>query len=247
MTLRPYDGHAVVIVPGQRRVHRQLVWGRAGSRFCPACQAGSGGRWQLAWRLGWSFACTRHHVLLADRCPACLRTPRLRAHPRRDVPRLGLCSSAAEIIFDRGLGDLFVVRTAGHVAGPEVLGSIEYGVSVLGAPLVVVLGHDACGAVAATRAAIEGGMSAGGYVRDVIERVTPSVLAARAAGRTEDADFIAEHIRHTVDLLLDRSRVLAQAVEAGQVAVVGLSYRLADGTARLVTARGLEAPADAVS
>ncbi|MFI6808107.1 carbonic anhydrase [Streptomyces luteogriseus] len=154
---------------------------------------------------------------------------------------------AAEIIFDRGLGDLFVVRTAGHVAGAEVLGSIEYGVSVLGAPLVVVLGHDACGAVAATRSAVEDGTPAGGYVRDVIERVTPSVLAARAAGRTEDADFIAEHIRHTVDLLLDRSRVLAQAVEAGQAAVVGLSYRLADGTARLVTTRGLEAPAHAVS
>ncbi|MBT2455945.1 carbonic anhydrase [Streptomyces sp. ISL-86] len=147
---------------------------------------------------------------------------------------------AAEIIFDRGLGDLFVVRTAGHVAGPEVLGSIEYGVGVLGAPLVVVLGHDACGAVAATRAAVEDGTAAGGYVRDVIERVTPSVLAARAAGRTEDADFIAEHIRHTVDLLLDRSRVLAQAVEAGQAAVVGLSYRLADGTASPVTVRGIE-------
>ncbi|MBT2366110.1 carbonic anhydrase [Streptomyces sp. ISL-10] len=154
---------------------------------------------------------------------------------------------AAEIIFDRGLGDLFVVRTAGHVAGSEVLGSIEYGVGVLGAPLVVVLGHDACGAVAATRSAVEDGTPAGGYVRDVIERVTPSVLAARAAGHTEDADFIAEHIRHTIDLLLDRSRVLAQAVEAGQAAVVGLSYRLADGTARLVTARGLEVPADAVS
>ncbi len=147
---------------------------------------------------------------------------------------------AAEIIFDRGLGDLFVVRTAGHVQGPEVLGSIEYGVNVLGAPLVVVLGHDACGAVAATRAAVEGGAPADGYVRDVIERVTPSVLAARAAGRTEDADFIAEHIRHTVDLLLERSRVLDQAVDAGRVAVVGLSYRLTDGTARLVTARGLE-------
>ncbi|MFF5447099.1 carbonic anhydrase [Streptomyces sp. NPDC012888] len=152
---------------------------------------------------------------------------------------------AAEIIFDRGLGDLFVVRTAGHVAGPEVLGSIEYGVSVLGAPLVVVLGHDACGAVAATRTAVEDGAAAGGYVRDVIERVTPSVLAARAAGHTEDGDFIAEHIRHTVDLLLDRSRVLAQAVEGGQAAVVGLSYRLADGTAHLVTARGVEVSQEA--
>ncbi|MEU6312263.1 TniQ family protein [Streptomyces sp. NPDC047014] len=95
MTLQPYDGHAVEIVPGQRRVHRQALWGRAGSRFCPACLEESGGRWQLTWRLGWSFACTRHHILLADRCPACLRTPRLRSHPRREVPRPGLCSSAA--------------------------------------------------------------------------------------------------------------------------------------------------------
>ncbi|MFE2163566.1 carbonic anhydrase [Streptomyces sp. NPDC059447] len=149
---------------------------------------------------------------------------------------------AAEIIFDRGLGDLFVVRTAGHVVGTEVLGSIEYGVSVLGCPLVVVLGHDACGAVAATRAAVEDGATAGGFVRDVIERVTPSVLAARAAGHTEDGDFIAEHIRHTVDLLLDRSRLLADRVAAGEAAVVGLAYRLADGTAQLVTARGRSVP-----
>ena len=119
---------------------------------------------------------------------------------------------AAEIIFDRGLGDLFVVRTAGHVMGPEVLGSIEYGVGVLGCPLVVVLGHDACGAVAAARAAVRDGTAAEGYVQDVIERVTPSVLAVLAADHHEDSDFIAGHIRHTVALLLDRSSVLAEAV-----------------------------------
>ncbi|MEU9018606.1 carbonic anhydrase [Actinomadura sp. NPDC048394] len=152
---------------------------------------------------------------------------------------------AAEIIFDRGLGDLFVVRTAGHVTGPEVLGSIEYPVSVLGSPLVVVLGHDWCGAVAAARAAVTDGVAATGYVSDVIQRVTPSVLAARAAGLTEEDDIIAEHIRHTVGLLLDRSRLLSDQVAAGHVAVVGLSYRLADGSARLVTARGL--PAEAVT
>jgi len=151
---------------------------------------------------------------------------------------------AAEIIFDRGLGDLFVVRTAGHVMGPEVLGSIEYGVSVLGCPLVVVLGHDSCGAVAAARAAVADGATADGYVRDVIERVTPSILASRAAGHTKDADFIEEHVRHSVDLLLDRSRALSDAVAAGRVAVVGLSYRLTDGTAHLVTVRGLDQAAD---
>ncbi|MEU6091611.1 carbonic anhydrase [Streptomyces sp. NPDC047085] len=154
---------------------------------------------------------------------------------------------AAEIIFDRGLGDLFVVRTAGHVLGAEVLGSIEYGVDVLGCPLVVVLGHDSCGAVAAACAALEDGMAPAGYVRDVVERVTPSVLAARAAGYVEPEEILAEHIRHTVDLLLDRSRVLADKVAAGQAAVVGLCYRLADGSAQLVAARGLDAAVPAVS
>ncbi|MFG2794621.1 carbonic anhydrase [Streptomyces sp. NPDC048419] len=154
---------------------------------------------------------------------------------------------AAEIIFDRGLGDLFVVRTAGHVADAEVLGSVEYGVSVLDAPLVVVLGHDSCGAIAAARAAADGGQVPGGFVRDVVERVTPSVLAARAAGRETADEILAEHIEHTVDLLLERSRVLAERVAAGRLAVVGLSYRLADGSAQLVASRGLDAAVPAAS
>ncbi|MGW3324836.1 carbonic anhydrase [Streptomyces virginiae] len=154
---------------------------------------------------------------------------------------------AAEIIFDRGLGDLFVVRTAGHVAGTEVLGSIEFGVSVLNAPLVVVLGHDSCGAVAAACAALEDGRTPGGFVRDVVERVTPSVLAARAAGRETAEEILAEHIEHTVDLLLERSRVLAERVADGRLGVVGLSYRLADGSAELVAARGLGAAAPTAS
>ncbi|MGI5291367.1 carbonic anhydrase [Nonomuraea polychroma] len=137
-----------------------------------------------------------------------------------------------------GLGDLFVVRTAGHVAGAEVLGSIEHGVSVLGCPLVVVLGHDSC-AIAAACAAADGGRAPAGFVRDVVERVTKSVLAARAAGHGQAEEILHEHIRHTVDLLLDRSRVLAEGVAAGRLAVAGLSYRLAGGSAQLVASHGL--------
>ncbi|SEL26327.1 carbonic anhydrase [Streptacidiphilus jiangxiensis] len=141
----------------------------------------------------------------------------------------------------------FVVRTAGHVMGPEVLGSIEYGVSVLGCPLVVVLGHDSCGAVAAARAAVTDSATAEGYVRDVIERVTPSILASRAAGHTKDADFIADHVRSSVDLLLDRSRALSEAVAVGRTAVVGLTYRLTDGAVQPVTVRGLDTETDAAA
>ncbi|MGW3989244.1 carbonic anhydrase [Streptomyces sp. NPDC004830] len=153
---------------------------------------------------------------------------------------------AAEIIFDQGLGDLFVVRTAGHVVGAEALGSIEYGASVLDCPLVVVLGHDSCGAIAAACAAADGGQVPAGFVRDVVERVTPSVLAARAAGRDQPEEILAEHIERTVDLLLERSRVLADRVATGRAAVVGLSYRLADGSAQPVAARGIEASLPAV-
>ncbi|MFB7234048.1 carbonic anhydrase [Streptomyces sp. NPDC056269] len=175
-------------------------------------------------------------------------------HPNQDAARrtelapgqdpfaviLGCSDSrlAAEIIFDQGLGDLFVVRTAGHVLGTEVLGSVEYATSVLGARLVVVLGHDSCGAVAAARAAVEDGFAAGGFVRDIVERVTPSILAARTAGLTADTDIIDEHIRHTVDLMLERSRLLSDQVASGDVAVVGLGYALTEGNARIVTTHG---------
>ncbi|GAA1311516.1 carbonic anhydrase [Planotetraspora silvatica] len=154
---------------------------------------------------------------------------------------------AAEIIFDRGLGDLFVVRTAGHVMGAEVLGSIEYGVDVLDCPLVVVLGHDSCGAVGAACAALEGGIVPTGYVRDIVERVTPSLLAARAAGRVKADEILTEHIKQTADLLVDGSRVLAERVNAGQAAVVGLCYRLAVGSAQVVAARGLDVTVDSTS
>ncbi|MFF3747062.1 carbonic anhydrase [Streptomyces kronopolitis] len=146
---------------------------------------------------------------------------------------------AAEIIFDQGIGDLFVVRNAGHVASAEALGSIEYGVTVLDCPLVVVLGHDSCGAIAAARTAVDGGRVPAGFVRDIVERVAPSVLAARAAGSEQPEEILTEHVRHTVDLLLERSRALADRVAAGRLAVVGLSYRLADGTAQLVGSHGL--------
>jgi len=178
-----------------------------------------------------------------------------RLHPNQDADRrsesapgqrpfavLFGCSDsrlAAEIIFDRGLGDLFVVRTAGHVAGAEVLGSVEYGVSVLRAPLVVVLGHDSCGAVTAACEAERGGGPPAGYVGDVVERVMPSVLAARAKGFTEVDQFVDEHIRRSVAGLVDRSVVLANEVSAGRCAVVGLSYRLSEGTVSCVARRGL--------
>jgi carbonic anhydrase len=149
---------------------------------------------------------------------------------------------AAEIIFDRGLGDLFVVRTAGHVSGPEVIGSIEYGVAMLGVPLVVVLGHDSCGAVTAAAEADRSGYAPAGYLGDVVDRVVPSVLSGRAAGLSTVNEFVDEHIRRTADYLLGRSTLLATTVGQGRCAVAGLSYRLTEGTVRLVASHGALPP-----
>jgi len=136
---------------------------------------------------------------------------------------------AAEIIFDQGLGDMFVVRTAGHVLDSAVLGSVEYAVTVLNVPLIVVLGHDSCGAVKATLSALDEGVVPGGYVRDVVERVTPSILLGRLDGLTRVDEFEVRHVNETAAQLRNRSTAIAKRIDAGTLAIVGLTYQLADG------------------
>src|SRR5208337_1453147 len=118
---------------------------------------------------------------------------------------------------------------AGHVLDSAVLGSIEFAVAVLGVPLIVVLGHDSCGAVKATLAALDDGVLPGGYVRDVIERVTPSILLGRREGLNRADEFDARHVVETATQLLARSTVIAEKVAAGELAIVGATYHLADG------------------
>ncbi|KJC65680.1 carbonic anhydrase [Agreia bicolorata] len=177
-------------------------------------------------------------------------TPR---HPRQDVerrhqiaagqaPRAALfgCSDsrlAAEIIFDKGLGDLFVVRNAGQVISDSVLGSLEYAVGVLGVPLIVVLGHDECGAVAAAIESV--GPDAPPlpvHIRGIIEKITPAVHAAehQGADKTEVVDPYEVgrlHLRDTVRELLESSELISEAVAEGRLAIVGANYRLAEGRA----------------
>jgi carbonic anhydrase len=141
---------------------------------------------------------------------------------------------AAELIFDQGLGDVFVVRTAGQAIDTAVLGSIEYAVTALNVPLIVVLGHSSCGAVKATISAIDEGAIPGGFVRDVVERVTPSILAGRRDGLTRADEFEERHVRETVAQLVARSSAIAERVSAGTLALAGVIYHLADGRAALV-------------
>jgi carbonic anhydrase len=142
---------------------------------------------------------------------------------------------AAEIIFDRGLGDLFVVRTAGHTVGREVLGSIEYAVTVLRTPLVVVLGHDSCGAVQAARDVATNGRSLSGHLRAVVDAIVPSIQLATAR-QVEDPNRIVEiHIERTVDRLPRYSAALAAARDARRCVLVGMSYQLSTGQVKVIS------------
>lgn len=140
---------------------------------------------------------------------------------------------AAEIIFDQGLGEMFVIRTAGHVIDSAVLGSIEYAVEVLDVPLIAVLGHDSCGAVRATLDALDDLQIPGGFIRDVVERVTPSILAGRSEGLTRVDEFEARHVKETGRLMVQRSRIISDKIASGELGIVGLTYELAEGVVRL--------------
>lgn len=168
------------------------------------------------------------------------------AHPRQDIERrealaakqipfaaLFGCSDSrlsAEIIFDVGLGDLFVVRNAGQVIAETIIGSLELSVEVLGVPLILVLGHDECGAIRATIDATEGTLkSQGEFIHNLVERIRPTVIAANAAGKHDIDDITELHIQDTINELLTRSKLIADAVKAGKVALVGANYKLSLG------------------
>lgn len=153
-------------------------------------------------------------------------------HPFAQVFGCADSRVAAELVFDQGLGELFVVRTAGHVVDSGVLGSLEFGVTVLNIPLIVVLGHDSCGAVRAALDAYSSGTTPGGYLRDIVTKVMPSTLKISV---TQDhhpsaEDVLSEHVKETVQLLVERSATIGDAVKAGRLGIVGATYKLAEGS-----------------
>lgn len=143
-----------------------------------------------------------------------------------------------ETLFDQGLGDLFVVRSAGEVLDEAVLGSIEFGVSPLDVPLIVVLGHSLCGAVGAARSAVETGTLPGGFVRVVAEKIIPTVLDCRSRGITGYRQTVDEHTTVVAAQLLVQSGLIREAVEAGRTAIVSATYQLEDGVVAPVSTVG---------
>jgi len=130
-----------------------------------------------------------------------------------------------EIIFDQGLGDLFVVRVAGNIVDGVVLGSIEYAVEHLGAPLIVVLGHESCGAVtAAVRA-----NKVHGHISSVVEALKPAVKKARMQTGSVVENVISANVEITVERLKQSAPILSEFVKAGKLEIIGAYYDLKTG------------------
>ena len=141
----------------------------------------------------------------------------------------------AELVFDQGLGDLFVIRVAGHVVAPSQVGSVEFATAMFGTALVVVLGHTRCGAIEATLRELERPhTSRSPNLRSIVDRIRPSVRSLMDTPLDSDRDALIHYavranIRASVDHLAHGSQLLEQYIESGKLLVVGAEYDLETG------------------
>lgn len=139
-----------------------------------------------------------------------------------------------EIVFDHGLGDLFVVRVAGNLVEDEGIGSLEYAVEHLGVPLIVVLGHERCGAVKATIETLEAGAEAPGHVAALVAKLKPAVekIAKMPGDKAENA--MRENAKSGAAQLAAMEPILKEKVEQGKLKVVAMRYDLDTGAVEVL-------------
>jgi carbonic anhydrase len=134
-----------------------------------------------------------------------------------------------ELLFDRGLGDLFIIRLAGNIIDDAALGSIEYAVDHLGVPLVIVMGHKRCGAVQATVQALEKNEKVPGHLPALVDAIKPAVEQVK----DQPGDKVDNAVKANVKLITDKLKasepIVAPAVKAGKVKVLGAYFNLDDG------------------
>ncbi|AXJ97385.1 MULTISPECIES: carbonic anhydrase [unclassified Sphingomonas] len=135
-----------------------------------------------------------------------------------------------ELLFGRGLGELFIVRNAGNTLDVAAMGSLEFAVSVLGVPLIVVMGHEGCGAVNAAMSVVNKGARFPGNIGKMVEPIIPAVLEA---ARLDDATLegaVRQNVAHAVrELREDSAPTLIEAQASGRLLVVGAYYALGTG------------------
>jgi carbonic anhydrase len=151
----------------------------------------------------------------------------------------------AEIVFDQGLGDLFVIRVAGNIVAASQVGSVEFAAARFGTRLVVVLGHSQCGAILATLEELQQPTAQSRNLRSIVDRVRPSVEALLATELMHDPEALVRqavraNIRASADHLRHGSEVLEQLVQTNGLVVVGAEYSLDTGLVEFFDGSTLE-------
>lgn len=140
-----------------------------------------------------------------------------------------------EIIFDQGIGDLFVVRVAGNVLDEIVLGSIEFAVEKFQSPLLMVLGHANCGAVTATLNAIEQGTVAPGNIASLVEAIKPAIEPVRSLPGEWVTHAVRANVLHVVEQLKSVGPIIGRRYQENKLQIVGAEYALATGQVQVLT------------
>jgi carbonic anhydrase len=141
---------------------------------------------------------------------------------------------APEYAFDTGRGDVFVCRVAGNFANDESVASLEYAVAVLAVPLIMVLGHDSCGAVDATIKSLKDNTTLPGHMPSLVTAIAPSVKTASQQAGDPLANAIRQNVIDNTAKLKSATPILSAAVEGGKLKVVGAIYRLREGKVEMV-------------
>lgn len=155
-------------------------------------------------------------------------------------PYAGILSCAdsrisPEYAFDSGRGDLFVARVAGNFANANNIASFEYSVEVLKTPLLMVLGHDNCGAIKATISAVKDNTTYPGHIPSLIEALSPAVRAASAVSGDLLYNSTRENIKQNVEVLKNSGPILSAAIKENKLKIIGAVYRLKTGEIELVS------------
>lgn len=155
-------------------------------------------------------------------------------HPGAMVLACSDSRVSPEILFDQGIGDVFVQRVAGNLLDDAVLGSIEYAAQHLEVPLLVVLGHEGCGAVSATLDVIRTGAAVPGKIASIVATIRPAAESVLVRGGDVLHEAVLANVRWTVAGVLQRSQLVRERVDAGRMSVVGAHFGLRSGQVNLV-------------
>ena len=140
-----------------------------------------------------------------------------------------------ELLFDQGLGDVFVIRTAGNVLDKIAIGSIEYGVEHLHTPVLVIMGHSSCGAVTA---ALDLKGRPKGNIGAIVKKILPAVKKAKESGKTDRAEVlnlaVQENVKRVAENLMKHSHIIKELVESGKLKIVMAEYMLDSGKVEVI-------------